>query len=188
MGGMGNGMGSMLSSSAVPDNEVFMPPSSNPASPPVLVSSNQLQPQIQPQPQPQLQPRMHYPIPVHAMPQINFGAEAGGGTDLDLDLSSLNPIHVPASSGSNNPTLRMAPPIRAQTPEGQALAGLPKDFIDGLYTTFLTMEGSTSGQPVKRFKCLIDGCERHFPRKSAISSHIQTHLDDKPFVCPEPDW
>jgi hypothetical protein len=185
MGGVNNGMGPMLSSSAVPDDEVFMPPSSNPASPPVLVSSNQLQPQ-----QPQQQPRMHYPIPVHAVPQINFGPGTGTsvGTDLDLDLSSLNPIHVPAAGTSNNPTLRMAPPARAQTPEGQALAGLPKDFIDGLYTTFLTMEGSTSGQPVKRFKCLIDGCERHFPRKSAISSHIQTHLDDKPFVCTEPDW
>ncbi|KPV75766.1 uncharacterized protein RHOBADRAFT_14078, partial [Rhodotorula graminis WP1] len=35
--------------------------------------------------------------------------------------------------------------------------------------------------------CLIEGCGRAFPRKSAIESHIQTHLEDKPFVCPHDD-
>ncbi|WWC66625.1 uncharacterized protein I206_100528 [Kwoniella pini CBS 10737] len=62
-------------------------------------------------------------------------------------------------------------------------AGLPRAFLEKLYTTFLTLDGSMTGQPVKRFKCLIEGCERHFPRKSAIHSHIQTHLEDKPYVC-----
>ncbi|ORX35310.1 hypothetical protein BD324DRAFT_582435 [Kockovaella imperatae] len=44
-----------------------------------------------------------------------------------------------------------------------------------------------TNQAVKRFKCLIEGCERHFPRKSAIHSHIQTHLEDKPYLCPTED-
>ncbi|WVR03685.1 hypothetical protein IAU60_000680 [Kwoniella sp. DSM 27419] len=66
-------------------------------------------------------------------------------------------------------------------------AGLPRAFLEKLYTTFLTLDGSMTGQPVKRFKCLIEGCERHFPRKSAIHSHIQTHLEDKPFVCTAED-
>ncbi|KAM0753839.1 hypothetical protein T439DRAFT_377971 [Meredithblackwellia eburnea MCA 4105] len=39
----------------------------------------------------------------------------------------------------------------------------------------------------KRYVCLIEGCGRTFPRKSAIESHIQTHLEDKPFVCTQPD-
>ncbi|WVW82055.1 hypothetical protein I302_104060 [Kwoniella bestiolae CBS 10118] len=66
---------------------------------------------------------------------------------------------------------------------GNGPAGLPRAFLEKLYTTFLTLDGSVTGQPVKRFKCLIEGCERHFPRKSAIHSHIQTHLEDKPYVC-----
>ncbi|KAK4701558.1 hypothetical protein P7C70_g4675, partial [Phenoliferia sp. Uapishka_3] len=46
----------------------------------------------------------------------------------------------------------------------------------------------SNGQKVpKRYMCLIEGCERLFPRKSAIESHIQTHLEDKPFVCPQAD-
>jgi hypothetical protein len=68
------------------------------------------------------------------------------------------------------------------------VAGLPRQFLEKLYTTFLTLDGSMTGQPVKRFKCLIEGCERHFPRKSAIHSHIQTHLEDKPFMCTADDW
>ena len=71
---------------------------------------------------------------------------------------------------------------------GMQTAGLPKALLESLYTGFLTLEGSSSGQPVKRYRCLIDGCDRHFPRKSAIHSHIQTHLEDKPFVCTAPDW
>ncbi|KAL7410688.1 hypothetical protein BDY24DRAFT_343899 [Mrakia frigida] len=35
-----------------------------------------------------------------------------------------------------------------------------------------------------RYRCLVAGCERYFPRKSAIVNHIQTHLEDKPFNCP----
>jgi hypothetical protein len=39
-----------------------------------------------------------------------------------------------------------------------------------------------------RYKCLVTGCERAFPRRSAIVNHIQTHLEDKPFVCAHGDW
>ncbi|KAK9899521.1 hypothetical protein P389DRAFT_139619 [Cystobasidium minutum MCA 4210] len=34
------------------------------------------------------------------------------------------------------------------------------------------------------YVCSIPGCEKEFPRKSAVESHIQTHLEDKPFACP----
>jgi len=70
----------------------------------------------------------------------------------------------------------------------QTVSGLPRSFLEKLYTTYLTTDGSHTGQPVKRFKCLIEGCERNFPRKSAIHSHIQTHLEDKPFQCEAEDW
>lgn len=67
------------------------------------------------------------------------------------------------------------------------MAGLPGEVIDRLFVTYVANAGPGT-QPVKRFKCLIEGCEREFPRKSAIKSHIQTHLDDKPFVCRVVDW
>ncbi|KAG8770669.1 hypothetical protein FRC12_004129 [Ceratobasidium sp. 428] len=35
----------------------------------------------------------------------------------------------------------------------------------------------------RHYKCLVDGCERVFGRKSNVENHIRTHLDDKPFVC-----
>ena len=90
---------------------------------------------------------------------------------------------------SSQPQLVIDPPRTAIGPDGQPIgAGLPKSFLERLYTTFFTMEGSMTNQPTKRFKCLIEGCERHFPRKSAIHSHIQTHLEDKPYVCPNDEW
>ena len=102
------------------------------------------------------------------------------------DLSSI-PIKPQLLAGSQ-PQLVIQPPRAALTLDGHSASGLPRTFLEKLYTTFLTLDGSMTGQPVKRFKCLIEGCERHFPRKSAIHSHIQTHLEDKPFVCNADDW
>ncbi|GAA6055743.1 hypothetical protein JCM3770_006135 [Rhodotorula araucariae] len=70
---------------------------------------------------------------------------------------------------------------------GQPRSSVPKDVIQSLYSG---IPGHTTPQGVKvpkRYVCLIEGCERGFPRKSAIESHIQTHLEDKPFVCPHDD-
>ncbi|WWC86008.1 uncharacterized protein L201_000879 [Kwoniella dendrophila CBS 6074] len=89
--------------------------------------------------------------------------------------SSLSGPSTSSSSGCNGNA--------ASSSQENGPAGLPRAFLEKLYTTFLTLDGSVTGQPVKRFKCLIEGCERHFPRKSAIHSHIQTHLEDKPYVC-----
>lgn len=38
------------------------------------------------------------------------------------------------------------------------------------------------------FKCLVDGCDRVFGRKSNVENHIRAHLDDKPFVCSLNTW
>lgn len=63
-------------------------------------------------------------------------------------------------------------------------AGLPKSVIRSLYQPLPQQQGQTG----KKYVCLIEGCGRIFPRKSAIESHIQTHLEDKPFVCSHDDW
>ena len=71
---------------------------------------------------------------------------------------------------------------------GQPRSSVPRDVIQSLYSG-IAGHTTASGEKVgKRYVCLIEGCGRAFPRKSAIESHIQTHLEDKPFVCPHDDW
>lgn len=69
----------------------------------------------------------------------------------------------------------------------ETTGSVPKEVIRSLYSG---VAGHSNGgvKVSKRYVCLIEGCDRTFPRKSAIESHIQTHLEDKPFVCPQPDW
>ncbi|GAA6059527.1 hypothetical protein JCM10212_006025 [Sporobolomyces blumeae] len=70
---------------------------------------------------------------------------------------------------------------------GQPRSSVPKEIIQSLYTGIPGHIDKTGQKVGKRYVCLIEGCERTFPRKSAIESHIQTHLEDKPFVCPHDD-
>jgi hypothetical protein len=68
-----------------------------------------------------------------------------------------------------------------------ARGSLPKEVIQSLYRGIPSHTANGVKVP-KRYLCLMEGCDRTFPRKSAIESHIQTHLEDKPFVCPHYDW
>ncbi|GAA5968132.1 hypothetical protein JCM11641_003743 [Rhodosporidiobolus odoratus] len=70
---------------------------------------------------------------------------------------------------------------------GQPRSSVPKEVIQSLYSGIPSHTGANGTKVPKRYVCLIEGCERTFPRKSAIESHIQTHLEDKPFVCPHDD-
>jgi hypothetical protein len=65
---------------------------------------------------------------------------------------------------------------------------LSKEFLESCYSCFMMVEAGAGPAPCKRYRCNIDNCGRIFPRKSAIHSHVQTHLEDKPYVCTEPDW
>ncbi|KAK4058747.1 Metallothionein expression activator [Microbotryomycetes sp. JL221] len=64
---------------------------------------------------------------------------------------------------------------------------VPKEVIESLYRGVPTHLDENGDKVPKRYFCLMEGCDRTFPRKSAIESHIQTHLEDKPYVCTEPD-
>ena len=107
------------------------------------------------------------------------------GPDLVASIQQNGVSFPPLSQNVPQPNLTIQPP-RLHV-NGQ-VNGLPRDFLEKLYQSYHTIQGSTSGHPTKRFKCLIEGCERDFPRKSAIHSHIQTHLEDKPFVCQAKEW
>ncbi|GAA5871734.1 hypothetical protein JCM3774_003034 [Rhodotorula dairenensis] len=70
---------------------------------------------------------------------------------------------------------------------GQPRSSVPREVIQSLYSHIPTHMTSSGIKVPKRYACLIEGCDRSFPRKSAIESHIQTHLEDKPFICPHED-
>ena len=121
-------------------------------------------------------PRIEEDQPEHK-PVLSFGG------DLVTAAMQRTASHSIQYQPPSQPQLVIQPP--RTTVSEQPASGLPKTFLEKLYTTQMCLEG---GAPQKRFKCMIEGCERSFPRKSAIHSHIQTHLEDKPFQCDEPDW
>lgn len=74
--------------------------------------------------------------------------------------------------------------------EGQALpqSGISKDQLAEYYHVGQSNRQTKKGRPQRMYICGIAGCGKEFPRKSAVESHIQTHLEDKPFACPYDDW
>jgi hypothetical protein len=67
-------------------------------------------------------------------------------------------------------------------------AGLSKDTLASFYSISTGDRQTKKGRPQRVYICAIPGCLKEFPRKSAVESHIQTHLEDKPFACPYDDW
>ncbi|BGP30028.1 Metallothionein expression activator [Rhodotorula toruloides] len=80
-------------------------------------------------------------------------------------------------------TYAVGPPAQP----GQPRSSVPREVIQSLYAAVPAHTAADGTKVSKRYGCLIEGCGRSFPRKSAIESHIQTHLEDKPFVCPHDD-
>jgi hypothetical protein len=117
------------------------------------------------------------PLPYHAR-----GRRATSSPYLS-DASPVLPQH--GFGGSDDDFTASSHPGSME--EGDENEGVPKEVIQSLYSG-LASHMSGGVKIPKRYVCLIEGCERTFPRKSAIESHIQTHLEDKPFVCPDHDW
>lgn len=66
--------------------------------------------------------------------------------------------------------------------------GVSKDMLATFYSVGTGSKQTKKGKPQRMYICSIPGCEKEFPRKSAVESHIQTHLEDKPFACPYDGW
>jgi hypothetical protein len=72
-------------------------------------------------------------------------------------------------------------------PSGEP-SGIPKHVLKFLYDEITCPSESADDSTAKRYVCKLDDCRRSFARKTAIESHIQTHLEDKPFVCSTLNW
>ena len=113
---------------------------------------------------------------------IDFSQEqgvAGQGHEMLRTLSGVSSLN------HSQPQLYIQPPAGS---DDSQVGGLSKTQLEQLYTVYMSTEGSSTGHPVKRFKCQYGDCDRTFPRKSAIHSHIQTHLEDKPYKCEVEGW
>lgn len=78
-------------------------------------------------------------------------------------------------------------PANVQTFDEASPQMLDKSYLDQCYNAIMVPDEMNPILSVKRYQCTLDGCGRIFPRKSAVYSHIQTHLEHKPFVCKEED-
>ncbi|KAK1927816.1 hypothetical protein DB88DRAFT_49556 [Papiliotrema laurentii] len=115
-------------------------------------------------------------------PSVAIASDAAP-TAMQREASSTSSMATPTVM-LEQPQVVVHPPPAALGPD-QAISGLSRDILEKLYMTYMAVEDGRP--PQKRFKCMIEGCDRSFPRKSAIHSHIQTHLEDKPFRCDAED-
>jgi hypothetical protein len=107
-------------------------------------------------------------------------AASGKAPPAAVSVASPAPTRSVSSSGADNYATSGDEHSESEEPRG----GVPKAVIQSLYRL---LPGGSKAKG-KQYVCLIEGCSRLFPRKSAIESHIQTHLEDKPYVCSDVDW
>lgn len=93
-----------------------------------------------------------------------------------------------ATRRSTSPLKEVSAAVARRHHPYEGASTLSKEFLESCYSCFMMVEAGAGPAPCKRYRCNIDNCGRIFPRKSAIHSHVQTHLEDKPYVCTEPDW
>lgn len=119
------------------------------------------------------------------IPQIHRGASPFSSPLLPNDDGEFQPLDANGEVATTS-TITYVPGPPALP--GQPRSSVPREVIQSLYSHIPSHTTSSGAKVSKRYICLIEGCERSFPRKSAIESHIQTHLEDKPFICPHEDW
>lgn len=120
-----------------------------------------------------------------AIPQIHRGASPFSSPLLSEDDGEFPALDANGQIATTS-TITYVPGPPALP--GQPRSSVPREVIQSLYSHIPSHLTSAGVKVPKRYVCLIEGCERSFPRKSAIESHIQTHLEDKPFICPHDDW
>ena len=120
-----------------------------------------------------------------AVPQIHRGASPFSSPLLSEDDGEFPALDANGQIATTS-TITYVPGPPALP--GQPRSSVPREVIQSLYSHIPSHLTSSGVKVPKRYVCLIEGCERSFPRKSAIESHIQTHLEDKPFICPHEDW
>ncbi|GAA5989280.1 hypothetical protein JCM10908_001237 [Rhodotorula pacifica] len=118
------------------------------------------------------------------VPQIHRGASPFSSPLLSDDDSEFPALDANGQIATTS-TITYVPGPPALP--GQPRSSVPREVIQSLYSHTPSHMSASGVKVPKRYMCLIEGCERSFPRKSAIESHIQTHLEDKPFICPHDD-
>ena len=123
------------------------------------------------------------PKPKNSLPDL----QAARQTSFYIDKKAPPMPALPAYYAQAGITTSLAVLPSADSPP-EFEGPLSKDTLATYYAVQPDGPASKKGKPQKLYTCLVDGCGKEFPRKSAVESHIQTHMEDKPFACKHPDW
>jgi uncharacterized Zn-finger protein len=138
--------------------------------------------------------------------QSSFSSVPQKGTDIEQELSTriedggsvrvaprILRVLRPRSSKPRDELQRIAPDLvvnREQLSSSCLVSVNSPGAVSANYRQLSIREVKEMrlGQHRRYYKCLMDGCDRVFSRKSNVENHIRTHLDDKPFVCSLGTW
>ncbi|KAG8705341.1 hypothetical protein FRC08_001717 [Ceratobasidium sp. 394] len=136
-----------------------------------------------------LQPAFPVPATRVSDPQAGLvGLASKHSVDAEHAASGSATSFRRRSGRSHNRDLAISNPTQTRTRSSTASASrdvTPSHVVSSSYRQLSEKEiKNLNLDPDRRhYKCLVDGCERVFGRKSNVENHIRTHLDDKPFVC-----
>lgn len=137
---------------------------------------NNTQKQLEQTPKSNTRKQFLSPADIYRPPQLNFN-QSPNSNKLTNSSEFSSPSRDSTNSGSESPykmsgeyTQNLeASPIKIT----RKLTTLPRGSIDK-YVKEL---------PNKLFECLYPKCHKIFKRRYNVRSHIQTHLEDRPYIC-----
>lgn len=143
-------------------------------------------------PLPAKKPKMRHPIVgTRLKPGPRPKSKSSGGDERQESVSASAPSTsetIDEKPASAVPALARIEKLDQASKIIQEPQPLDKSYLEQCFTAIMIPDEMSPILSVKRYQCKLDGCGRIFPRKSAVYSHIQTHLEHKPFVCPAEDW
>ena len=102
-------------------------------------------------------------------------------------------FHIPMEQAMQEAEMKQVEEAARKAEKGQMAPAVEDDIEedegDGINGTPSAKKGKGKKEKAKletkRYRCLVENCDRVFPRRSAAYSHVQTHLDDKQHQCDE---
>ena len=120
------------------------------------------------------------------LPQISLFNNLNGSNSADLIFTQLSSLPDPQNAShvdvTSSPTKKGSKQRQQMTSEAGDSEN--EDIVD----TGVTIEEVNSfivtlSEPDNQWGCLWPGCNGKFNRKENVKSHVQTHLDDRKYIC-----
>lgn len=133
-----------------------------------------------------VQVKQQIPSPAES-PSVSFTEMAAMPSPLNFDVSATQSVskhqkHSVSPASSPLPTLSEAPeqPVNETDLDSRVRASVRDTGVSSeKIAEFIAGPDPKDG----KYVCLFDDCGSRFGRKENIKSHVQTHLDDRPYQC-----